>query len=190
MMKRRIALLLACVLMVCAALPAYSAGWEQQQSGEWVYYLDNGQMVQNRMIEDRGGKLYYVGPDGCMVSSNYTPHGYWLGADGAVEKQWGQRTDSAEPLVGRAYGENYGYSYTFYRDVYGDGVVHWSMTESYAPAGYSKTYEIYPINGGTDIAYEVMDLLAGMTVGYLTVSPDSRVLYITMGGYTQRLVVQ
>ena len=57
MMKRRIALLLACLLTVCAALPAYAAGWEQQQSGEWVYYLDNGQMVQNRMIEDRGGKL-------------------------------------------------------------------------------------------------------------------------------------
>ena len=178
-MKKAVSLITAVVLAMMLCVPTFAGSWEQFESGEWTYYNDDGNRAANQWVPDNGN-WYYIGPDKLMLTSNYTPDGFWVNAAGVYEPQWGQRTDSAAPYTGTAYGNDF-YTYSFFRDVYGDGVEHWSLTETVYNS--SRTYELYPQSA---FSFEIMDIYSGMSMGYLSVSPDRRVVYVTMGGYTQR----
>ena len=57
-------------------------GWEQ--SGDtWKYKLSDGNYVTNAWKQNADGKWYYFGEDSLMVTSQTTPDGYYVGADGA-----------------------------------------------------------------------------------------------------------
>lgn len=177
-MKRLLAAVLAAVMMTAVTAPAFAARWEMLQSGEWMVVLDNGSYATNQWINDNG-TYYYVGPNGVMLRNNYTPDGYWVGRSGAWEAQWGRRTDYAEPYHRGAYRGIY--TYTFYKDTYGDGNTHWSMTESY-DGRVITTYELYPMS---DFSYEIMDIYSGTCMGYLSVDRFRDTVYVSMGNDTQ-----
>ena len=182
-MKKFTAILMTVFLAALLCTPAFAGRWEQYQSGEWTYYNDNGSQAVNQGILD-GGAYYFIGPDSLMLTNNYTPDGYWVNGSGVYEAWWGQRSDSAKPYTGTTYGDDF-YTYSFYRDMYGDGVEHWSLTETIF--GSSRSYELYPMSG---FSFEIMDIMSGTSMGYLSVSPDSRAIYVTQGGYTQRYGVR
>ena len=99
-MKRLLAAVLAAVMMTAMTAPAFAAHWEMLQFGEWMVVLDNGSYAANQWINDNG-TYYYIGPNGVMLRSTYTPDGYWVGRNGAWESQWasgevlGQRNSTA-----------------------------------------------------------------------------------------------
>ena len=177
MWKKSLALILALVFTLTMSMTAF-AGWEQLQSGEWTYRYGTGGYARNTWIGN-----YYIGPDGCMVVNNYTPDGYWVGASGAYESWWGRRRDAAMPYTGGAY-SGAPYSYVFNVDIYGDGVEHWSMDE-YAYGSRTGHYELYPISS---FCLEMMDIYSGESLGYVSVSPDRRIVYVSCAGQTNRAV--
>ena len=178
-MKKYLAAFMAVLLSLAVSLPAFAAGWEQMQSGEWMYYNSDGSALADAWVQSAGA-WYYMGPDAVMMTENYTPDGYWVNAQGVYEPQWGRRTDAVSPYVNQPYGGIY--SYSFYKDVYGDGVEHWSITESYGGKVLS-TYELYE---QSPFSYEIMDIYSGHSMGYVSISPDRNIAYVTMGGQTQR----
>ena len=131
--KSVFALLLAAV-MLSSHLTSFAAGWTQFQSGEWMYFNADGSYLADQWVGN-----YYLDSSGCMLRNSWTADGYWVGNDGAWQPQWGQRYDYAEPWPGKPY---YGtYTYVFYKDVYGDGVEHWSVVESNAFQSFTTTYD-------------------------------------------------
>ena len=58
--------------------------------GEWIqiasvwFYQKDGELVKNSWIDDNG-VYYYVDESGYMLSSAYTPDGYYVGADGSYD---------------------------------------------------------------------------------------------------------
>ena len=176
-MKKLLAAALAAVMMVTMAAPAFASHWECQQSGEWMLVLDNGNYATNQWVYD-SGLYYFVGPNGVMLRYNYTPDGYWVNRDGVYEAKWGRQTDETEPYRNTTYSGIY--DYTFYKDTYGDGNVHWSMTESYAGSRIA-TYELYPMSG---FSYEILDR-SGYCMGYLSVDRFRDTVYVSMGNDTQ-----
>lgn len=60
---------------------AISEGWKVDSNG-WWYQNADGSYPQNAWKEI-GGKQYYFGGDGYMLSNAMTPDGYKVGADGA-----------------------------------------------------------------------------------------------------------
>ena len=128
---------------------------------------------------------YYVDSSGCMLRNGWTPDGYWVGNDGAWEPQWGQRHDDVAPWPGKPYRGTY--TYVFYRDVYGDGVEHWSAKESISFSSLTKTYEMYPVGRSY---YMMMDILSGDVYGSVSFSPDRSVAYVNLGGVPQRCEIE
>ena len=184
-MKKLFALVLALTMTALAALSASAAAWEQMQSGEWMVRLDDGSYAKNMWISDGGtGTYYYIGPAGVMLRNNYTPDGYWVGSDGVWQAQWPKRTDYAEPYAGPVYQGIY--SYTFFKDTYATGNVHWSMTESYGGRKLA-TYELYPMS---DFSFEIMDIYSGTTLGYVSVDKFRDAVYVSMGNDTQTCTLQ
>ncbi len=183
-MKRvKVQSILIFLLSVIMSMPAFAGRWEQLQSGEWTYYNDNGAPAVNQWVRD-GDAYYYIGPDSLMLVNNYTPDGYWVNGSGIYESRWGRRTDSASPRRDLNY---YGtYTYSFFQDFYADGNTHWSLTETFpSSSNYKVVYELYPLG---PFSFEIDDLLGGTTMGYVSISPDGSVAYISMGGITQRCV--
>ena len=184
-MKKLLAAVLAAVMMTAMTAPAFAAHWEVLQSGEWMVVQDDGSYATNQWINENG-TYYFVGPNGVMLKNNYTPDGYWVGQSGAWESQWGQRRSlgAAELYSGATYKGIY--SYTFYKDTYGDGNEHWSMTESY-DGRTLNTYELYPMSS---FAFEIMDIYSGTCMGYLSVDKFREDIYVSMGNDTQDCKLQ
>ncbi|MCR5371790.1 MAG: hypothetical protein K6E83_13885 [Clostridium sp.] len=176
MKKKMTAAVMALVLAFAMCTTAF-AGWEQYESGEWTYTYADGSYAANTWIGN-----YYIGPDNLMLVNNYTPDGYWVGASGACEPWWGRRTDSSSPYSGGTYDGIY--HYQFYLDTYGDGVQHWSVTQSIY-GSVTGQYELYPMG---PFSYEMMNIYTGESVGYVAVSPDRRIVYVSTGGQTDRCV--
>ena len=107
-MKKRVFALLLAAVMLSMHLTTFAAGWEQFQSGEWMYYNADGSYKTDTWIGN-----YYVDSSGCMLRNGWTPDGYWVGNDGAWEPQWGQRHDDVAPWPGKPYRGTY--TYVFYR---------------------------------------------------------------------------
>ncbi len=179
-MKKSVFALLLAALMLSAHLTSFAAGWEALQSGEWMYFNDDGSYKTDEWIGN-----YYVDSSGCMLRNGWTPDGYWVGSSGAWEPQWGQRHDNVRPWPERPY---YGtYTYRFYKDVYGDGVEHWSAVESISFSSHTTTYEMYPVGRSY---FMMMDIASGDVMGSVSFSPDRSVAYVNMGGIPQRCEVQ
>ncbi|EKQ51393.1 MULTISPECIES: hypothetical protein [unclassified Clostridium] len=53
-----------------------------QDGGYWYYLKDDCKMARNEWVTV-DGKSYYLGDQGGMYVSSYTPDGYWVGSDGA-----------------------------------------------------------------------------------------------------------
>ena len=177
--KSFFALLLAAV-MLSAHLTSFAAGWTQFQSGEWMYFNADGSYLADQWVGN-----YYLDSSGCMLRNSWTADGYWVGNDGAWQPQWGQRYDYAEPWPGKPY---YGtYTYVFYKDVYGDGVEHWSVVESNAFQSFTTTYEMYPVGRSY---YMLMDILSGEARGSVSFSPDCSTAYVSIGGIPQTCSVE
>ena len=179
-MKKRVFALLLAAVMLSMHLTTFAAGWEQLQSGEWMYYNADGSYKTDAWIGN-----YYVDSSGCMLRNGWTPDGYWVGNDGAWEPQWGQRHDDVAPWPGKPYRGTY--TYVFYRDVYGDGVEHWSAKESISFSSLTKTYEMYPVGRSY---YMMMDILSGDVFGSVSFSPDRSVAYVNIGGIPQRCEIE
>lgn len=80
-MKKKV-LVVAAMMSLVMALPAFAAGWKQDAKG-WWYENDNGSYKQNEWFTEADGKAYYFGMDGYMLTNTTTPDGYQVGADGA-----------------------------------------------------------------------------------------------------------
>ncbi len=178
-MKKGLFAVILAAVMLSAHLTSFAAGWEQLQSGEWMYYNADGSYKTDEWIGN-----YYVDSSGCMLRNGWTADGWWVGGDGKWQAQWGQRHDDAKPWPERPY---YGtYTYTFYRDVYGDGVEHWSAVESISFSNYTTTYEMYQVGPSY---YMMMDISSGQVFGSVSFSPDRSVAYVNLGGIPQRCEV-
>ena len=179
-MKKRVFAFLLAAVMLSMHLTTFAAGWEQLQSGEWMYYNADGSYKTDAWIGN-----YYVDSSGCMLRNGWTPDGYWVGNDGAWEPQWGQRHDDVAPWPGKPYRGTY--TYVFHKDVYGDGVEHWSAVESISFSNLTKTYEMYPVGRSY---YMMMDILSGAVFGSVSFSPDRSVAYVNIGGVPQRCEIE
>ena len=124
-----------------------------------------------------GVESYIVGKDGGKARLLSCRDGVW-------QAQWPKRTDYAEPYAGPVYKGIY--SYTFYKDTYATGNVHWSLTESYDGRKIA-TYELYPMS---DFSFEIMDIYSGTTLGYLSVDKFRDAVYVSMGNDTQTCALQ
>lgn len=69
-------LLAAAAFSAVCALTAMAGDWEKT-GDNWRYKDDNGEYVRNHWVG-----YYYLGSDGIMLTSSYTPDGYYVGADG------------------------------------------------------------------------------------------------------------
>lgn len=57
-------------------------GWHQDAAGAWYYLRPSfGGMKKDCWLQD-GGKWYYLGADGRMLTDTVTPDGSRVGADG------------------------------------------------------------------------------------------------------------
>ena len=61
-------------------------GWEENQ-GTWRYRQTDGTYVTNGWYQTSDGKWYYFGADSVMLANTTTPDGYYVGADGAWDRQ-------------------------------------------------------------------------------------------------------
>ena len=61
-MKKRVFALLLAAVMLSLHLTTFAAGWEQLQSGEWMYYNADGSYKTDAWIGN-----YYVDSSGCML---------------------------------------------------------------------------------------------------------------------------
>ncbi len=65
-------------------IPTVTGGqWTQMGSGAWVYEK-NGKIVKDSWVESKD-VYYYVDEDGYMLTSAYTPDGYYVGPDGGYD---------------------------------------------------------------------------------------------------------
>lgn len=84
--KKLIGLTVVAAAMTAMMSFAAFAGWEQDTNG-WKYIHDNGsQQWAGWFTDPADGSIYYIDPDGYMMTETRVS-GYWLGADGRrVEK--------------------------------------------------------------------------------------------------------
>lgn len=92
---------LAAAMTMAISVPAF-AGWVQEREG-WVYYYDGGGQAWCGWFTDPAdGAMYYIDPDGYMMSETRV-EGYWLGADGRrVDKTQEEIQREAERAVREA----------------------------------------------------------------------------------------
>ncbi len=96
--KRRIALLLSCVMVVLSTVPAYAA-WVQDENSNWHYYLgeeEEDPVVGAWLFDTKDVSWYYFDDDGIMVS------GKTLQLDGTAYtfSDSGKLTSPKEPQSG------------------------------------------------------------------------------------------
>lgn len=86
MKKKLIGMSVIAAAMTAAMSITAFAGWTETRDG-WVYYNEDGSQVWSGWFTDPAdGSMYYIDPDGYMMSETRV-NGYWLGADGRrVEK--------------------------------------------------------------------------------------------------------
>lgn len=86
MKKKLIGMSVIAAAMTAAMSMTAFAGWTETRDG-WVYYNDDGSQVWSGWFTDPAdGSMYYIDPDGYMMTETRV-NGYWLGADGRrVEK--------------------------------------------------------------------------------------------------------
>ncbi len=179
-MKKVVFAVLLTAVLLSAHLTSLAAGWVQFESGEWMYYNSDGSYMTDAWIGN-----YYVDSSGCMLRNGWTPDGWWVGNDGAWDPRWAQRHDDVQPWPNKPY---YGvYNYTFYCDVYGDGVEHWSAVQSSAFSNNARTFGMYPVGRSY---YMMVDLLSGDVMGSVSFSPDRSVAYVSMYGESSRCEVE
>ena len=155
-------------------------GWEQLQSGEWIYKTQSGGTAENSWIDGQDGYYYYVGFDGCMVTKNYTPDGFWVDEEGHWDKSVPQRMDDTEPLEGRRYGDSPTLTFRFPR--MSDGKNYCIMTRSYS-FGYEESFSLTPLGHGAYMTEKTDD--PGIR-GLLTVAENQKSILFSEAGYTER----
>ena len=82
MKKKMAATLLAAGLSVVASMTAFAGEWKLEDSGKWWWLEDDGSYPVSTWKEI-GGKQYYFGEDGYLLTNTTTPDGYQVGSDGA-----------------------------------------------------------------------------------------------------------
>ncbi|MBO6150160.1 MAG: zinc ribbon domain-containing protein [Clostridium sp.] len=155
-------------------------GWEQLQSGEWIYKTQGGGTAENTWIDNEDGYYSYVGFDGCMVTKNYTPDGFWVDEEGHWDRSVPQRMDDPEPLEGRRYGDSPTLTFRFPR--MSDGKNYCIMTRSYS-FGYEETFSLTPVGHGAYMTEKTDD--PGIR-GLLTVAENQKSILFSEAGYTER----
>ena len=100
-MKRKHILTIALCLSALSAMPAYAAGWVQE-NGEWYYEDNYGDYVTDTWRSSGNGE-YYLGDDGRMVTSALIDTGsalYYVDSSGRrVENSWRQLMDDDGELA-------------------------------------------------------------------------------------------
>lgn len=89
--------ILLVTLELCQPMPAYAAGWAQE-NGNWVYYQEDGTLAKNTFAQS-GSELFYLGEDGLMVCNQIVEHEeqgvknlYYVGSSGYILKDvWVQQ---------------------------------------------------------------------------------------------------
>ena len=170
--KRVFFAVLLSAIMLSAHLTSFAAGWVQTESGEWMYANSDGYYLTDAWVGD-----YYLDSAGYMLRDSWTADGWWVGSDGLWDSRWGQRFDDVEPWTNKPY-EGF-YTYTFYYDVYGDGVEHWSAVQTSSLSGNSKTFEMYPAGRSY---FMLMDIISADVVGSVSFSPDRSAAYVSLYG--------
>jgi len=86
MKKKLIGMSVIAAAMTAAMSMTAFAGWTETKDG-WVYYKEDGSQVWSGWFTDPAdGSMYYIDPDGYMMTETRV-NGYWLGSDGRrVEK--------------------------------------------------------------------------------------------------------
>jgi hypothetical protein len=82
MKKRIVVLLLAAVMAISAAVPAFAAGSWQKDGQGWWYLLDDGNYYK-RGWQWIDGKCYYFDHMGYCLLNTVTPDGYTVDTNGA-----------------------------------------------------------------------------------------------------------
>ncbi|RGY98417.1 hypothetical protein [Clostridium sp. AM58-1XD] len=81
--KRLIVLILALCLSVSTSITSFADGWVQDSKG-WKAKNSDGSYITNSWYQDSEGLWYYIGADGYMLRSSWTPDNYYVGTDGVV----------------------------------------------------------------------------------------------------------
>lgn len=93
---------------------AVSEGWEQDSKGWWWRNADGSYPVNQ--WKEIGGKQYYFGSDGYILTNTTTPDGYKVGADGAWIQSEVQITQQANGM--RVWMEGSTLGFTFHQEGY------------------------------------------------------------------------
>ncbi|MGL5434344.1 MAG: hypothetical protein ACRDBO_02945 [Lachnospiraceae bacterium] len=93
MKKKLIGMSVIAAAMTAAMSITAFAGWVESSNG-WSYFRDDGSQVWSGWFTDpEDGAIYYIDPDGYMMSETRVS-GYWLGADG-------RRVDKTDEEIAR-----------------------------------------------------------------------------------------
>ena len=117
-----------------------SSRWLHLTGDRWCYATGSGALAKNQWIGD-----YYFDDEGIMMTSTWTPDGYYVDADGKYNPSMGRQGASSGGDIPIGYYNSVGYNgdYTNYRV---DGWVSYSNgTKVINPNG--DTMELYYDNG-------------------------------------------
>ncbi len=165
------------------AVDAVSGGyWEVLQSGEEVYYSQDGIPYSGTWVLDNG-LYYYVDHTGCLMKGNYSEEGFWVLENGEWDQTTPRLREIVAPLEGRVYGTDPCWTFQFVNNGNGDWTVNATKTYSF---GSKETYTMAPI--GRSI-YTLTNA-EGRVIGQMSVTPDRSTLRISEGGYTSTYRIQ
>ncbi len=78
---------LAAAISLSAGMTAFAAGWITDETGQYMWQLDNGHCVYAGWVTDPAtGYQYYMDPDG-HIMTNTRVEGYWLDDDGVKHEK-------------------------------------------------------------------------------------------------------
>lgn len=180
-------IMIGTLMSLLLSIPVFAGQWQHGEGNEWYYLKDNQTYAQAEWI-NHDGKNYFIDPNGVMMVSNYTPDGYWVGADGVWDQNVQQRNVDLYPKAA-VYGwasdtDSITLSIYFY-DEYYDG---YSIAEVNQHLSYQigeqfgqffMTYKLAPVGNG---CYLLMDD-TGISY-YLSVSEDASVMWVSSNGET------
>lgn len=92
-MKKVKVLLTTGILALSISFTAFAGTWQAQENGQWKYQNDDGSYATGWVSDS--GKGYYFDVNGIMLTSTITPDDFYVGADGASNRDFSINYDES-----------------------------------------------------------------------------------------------